>query len=73
VGARPASNARRGGGEDTALPVEPVEVLAVDFWSTLEGLTEHYSALISTNGLDEVLAGFLSVSVWEAASGFVEW
>jgi hypothetical protein len=52
---------------------EPVEVLAVDFWPTLEGLTEHYRALLSTNGLDEVLAGSLTVSVWEAASGFVAW
>ncbi len=73
VEARPASNARRSGGEDIALPVEPVEVLAVDFWPTLEGLTEPYSALLSTNGLDEVLAGPLTVSVWEAASGFVAW
>lgn len=73
VEARPASNARRSGGEDTALPVEPVEVLAVDFWSTLEGLTEHYRALLSTNGLDKVLAGSLTVSVWEQARGFVEW
>jgi hypothetical protein len=73
VEARPASNARRSGGEDTALPVEPVEVLAVDFWPTLEGLTEHYHALVSTNGFDEVLAGSLTVSVWEQARGFVEW
>ena len=73
VEARPASNARRSGGEGTALPIETVEILALDFWSTLEGLTEHYSALLSTNKLDEVLAGSLTVSVWEQAHGFVEW
>ncbi|WP_220211745.1 hypothetical protein [Reticulibacter mediterranei] len=73
VEARPASNARRSGGEDTAFPVESVEVLALDFWPTLEGLTEHYSALLSTNKLDEVLAGSITVSVWEQARGFVEW
>ena len=73
VAARPASNARRRGGEDTALPTEPVEILAVDFWPTLEGLKEYYSAPTATNGLDEVLAGPLTVSVWEPVSGFVEW
>ena len=73
VDARPASNALYSDGEDITLPVEPVEVLAIDFWPTLEGLTEHYSALISTNELDEVLAGSLTLSIWESASGFVEW
>lgn len=73
VEARPASNARRSGGENTDLPVEPIEVLAVDFWSTLDGLTAYYRDLVSTNGLDEVLAGSLTVSVWEQAHGFVEW
>ena len=73
VAARPASNARRSGSEDTALPTEPVEILAVDFWPTLEGLKEYYSVSPVTNGLDEVLAGPLTVSVWEPVSGFVEW
>ena len=73
VEARPAANARRSGGENSTLPVEPVEVLAVDLWPTLEGLTEHYRALLSRKGLDEALVASLTVSVWEAASGFVEW
>jgi len=73
VEARPASSARRSGGEDITLPIEPAEVLAVDVWSTLERLTEHYRALLSTNGHDEVLVGSLTVSVWEQARGFVEW
>ncbi len=73
MAARPASNGRRSGGESVAAPTEPVEILAVDFWSTLEGLKEHYSASTATNGLDEVLARPLTVSIWEPVSGFVEW
>ncbi len=73
MAARPASNARRSAGERVAAPTEPVEILAVDFWSTFEGLKEHYSASTATNGLDEVLAKPLTVSIWEPVSGFVEW
>lgn len=73
VAARPASNARRRGSEGIALSTEPVEILAVDFWRTLEGLKEYYSVSTVMNGLDEVLAGPLTVSVWEPVSGFVEW
>jgi hypothetical protein len=73
VAVRPASNASRSGGERVAAPTEPVEILAVDFWSTFEGLKEHYSASTATNGLDEVLAKPLTVSIWEPVSGFVEW
>jgi|SRR6266851_1449183 len=73
VTARPASNARRSGGEAIALPAEPVEILVVDVWPTLEGLKEHDSASTATNGLDGVLAGPLTVSIWEPARGFVEW
>ena len=72
VAARPASNARRSGGESVAAPTEPVEILTVDFWSTLEGLKEHYSDATVTRGFDEVLAG-PAVSVWEQVSGFSEW
>ena len=73
VAARPASNARRSGSEGIAGPPEPVEILAVDFWLTLAGLKEHYSDPTATNGLAEVLAGPLTVSIWEPMSGFVEW
>ena len=73
VAARPASNACRSGGESIAAPTEPVEILAVDFWSTLEGLKEHYSDATAMSGLDDALAGPLAVSVWEQASGFSEW
>ncbi len=73
VAARPASNAHRNGGESIAAPTEPVEILAVDFWSTLEGLKEHYGDAMAMNGLDDALAGPLTVSVWEPVSGFSEW
>jgi hypothetical protein len=73
VAARPASNTRRSGGEDQVGPWEQVEILAVDFWSTLEGLKEHYSDPTATSGLDGVLAGPLALSVWEQVSGFSEW
>jgi hypothetical protein len=71
--ARPASNGRRSAGVSVAAPTESVEILAVDFWSTLEGLKEHYSDATVTHGLDEVLAGPRISSVWESVSGFSEW
>ncbi len=71
--ARPASNRHRSGSLSVAAPTEPVEILAVDFWSTLEGLKEHYSDATVTRGFDEVLAGPRASSVWEPVSGFSEW
>ena len=73
VAARPASNARRSGGESVAAPTEPVEILAVDFWSTLEGLKEHYSDAAAMSGLDDALTGPRASSVWKQVSGFSEW
>jgi hypothetical protein len=73
VTARPASNARRDGGESAAAPTEPVEILAVDSWSTLEGLKEHYGDAMAMSGLDHALAGPPAASVWEQVSGFSEW
>jgi hypothetical protein len=32
---------------------EPAEILAVDFWSTLEGLKDHYGDATAMSGLDE--------------------
>lgn len=73
VATRPASNARRSGRESMAAPTEPVEILAVDFWPTLEGLKEHYGYALATNRPDDALAGPLTVSVWEQVRGFSEW
>lgn len=71
--ARPASNARRSGGQRVAAPTEPVEILAVDSWSTLEGLKAHYGDATVMSGLDDALAGPPAASVWEQLSGFSEW
>jgi hypothetical protein len=73
VAARPASNAPRSGGESIVAPTEPVEILAVDFWSTHEGLKEHCGDAMAMSGLDEALAGPRALSVWEPVSGFSEW
>lgn len=71
---RPASNARRKGGENIiAAPKQPVEILAIDWWPTLEGLKEHYSNVLATNGPDDALVGPLTLSVWEQVRGFSEW
>jgi len=70
---RPASNARRSGGEDVVVSAQPVEILAVDSWSTLEGLEEHYGDAVAMAGLDNALAGPPTTSVWEQVGGFAEW
>ena len=78
MAARPASNERRSGGESVVAPTKLVEILAVDFWSTFEGMKEHYGnltagAATAMSGLDDALAGPLAVSVWEPVRGFSEW
>jgi hypothetical protein len=54
-------------------PTDPVEVLGIDFWSTIEGLKEHYGDAMATSGLRDVLAGAPAASVWEQSTGFSEW
>jgi hypothetical protein len=73
IAARPASNARRSAGENLPAPTEPVEILTIEFWATLEGLNEHYGDATATSGLDNALAGPPAASLWEQASGFSEW
>jgi hypothetical protein len=73
ITARPASNARRHGGQSVAAPTEPVEILAIDAWSTLEGLNEHYGDATAIGGLDDALARPPAASVWEQVNGFSEW
>jgi hypothetical protein len=73
IAARPASNARRSAGENLPAPTEPVEMLTIEFWATLEGLNEHHGDATATSGLDDVLAGPPAASVWEQVSGFAEW
>jgi hypothetical protein len=73
IAARPASNARRSAGENLPAPTEPVEILTIEFWATLEGLNEHHGDATATSGLDDALAGPPAASVWEQVSGFAEW
>ena len=73
VATRPASNARRKSDGSIASPTGPVEILAVDFWSTVKGLKDHYGDATAMGGLDDALAGPLAVSVWEQVNGFSEW
>jgi hypothetical protein len=72
IAARPASNARRSAGENLPAPTEPVEILTVEFWATLEGLNEHHGNTTVTSGLEDALAG-PAAAVWEQVSGFSEW
>jgi hypothetical protein len=73
VTARPASNAHRSAGQSHAVPAEPVEILAVGFWPTLEGLTEHYADATAMSRIDDALAGPPTASAWQQVSGFCEW
>ncbi|HEX2647947.1 MAG TPA: hypothetical protein VHO95_12030 [Candidatus Dormibacteraeota bacterium] len=73
VRARPASNARHNGGGSVTASTEPAEILAIDFWSTLEGLKDHYGNATAMTGLDDALTGPLAVSIWEQVNGFSEW
>jgi hypothetical protein len=54
-------------------PSDPVEVLGLDFWPTLEGLKEHYADPGEMSEIGATFAGAPSASVWEQASGFSEW
>lgn len=71
--ARPASNSLRTAGELVAASADPVEVLAIDSWSTLEGILEHNDDATAMSGLDSALARPPAASVWEQVSGFAEW
>jgi hypothetical protein len=73
IAARPASNARRSAGENLPAATEPVELLTIEFWATLEGLNQHHGDATATGGLDDALAGPPAASVWEQVSGFAEW
>jgi quinol monooxygenase YgiN len=54
-------------------PTDPVEILGLDLWGSVEGLKEHYQDPAAMTGLDKVLAGPPEASVWEQAQGFSEW
>ncbi len=54
-------------------PDEPVEVIGVDTWSSLEGLVEAYADPREMAPLMAAFAGAPAASVWEQATGFNEW
>lgn len=73
LNARPASNTHRSAGRSVAAPTPQAEILAVDFWLTLEGLHDHYGDATVMTELDDALAGPPTASAWEQVSGFSEW
>jgi hypothetical protein len=73
ITARPASNTHRSNGENIAAPTAAAEILVVDSWPALTGLTEHYNDTTVMDGLRDAVAAPLAMSVWEQASGFAEW
>jgi hypothetical protein len=54
-------------------PSEPVEILGLDQWTTLEGLLEHYGDRTGMEGIGAAFAGPPDPSVWEQMTGFNEW
>lgn len=70
---RPASNSRFNGVGRVPAVEAPIEILAVDTWTTLQGLQEHYSDAAATAGIADAVAGQPDESIWEAATGFTEW
>jgi hypothetical protein len=73
VAARPASNAHRDRGERLTESVEPIGILALDSWLTLEGLQEHYRDTANIDGLRDTLTGPPQIAVWQQQTGFSEW
>jgi hypothetical protein len=70
---RPAANARRAHGNTLARSGAQAEVLALDRWSTGDGLTEHYRDATLTGGLPDALIGPAETAVWQQEAGFSEW
>jgi hypothetical protein len=48
-------------------------VLALDWWSTVDGLAEHYRDAMVTGGLPDAVIGPAETVVWEQEAGFSEW
>ncbi|WP_328399536.1 hypothetical protein [Nocardia sp. NBC_00403] len=70
---RPAANIRRIRGETYAQPAPATEILALDWWSTLDGLQEHYNDAAVIGSLNDAVAGPPETVVWQQEAGFSEW
>jgi hypothetical protein len=70
---RPAANSRRAHGDTLAQSGAPVEVLAVDWWPTLDALAEHYRDFAVGAELAGALSGRPETTVWQQETGFSEW
>jgi hypothetical protein len=70
---RPAANTRRARGNALAQSGTQAEVLALDWWSTVNGLAEHYRDATVTGGLPDALIGPAETAVWQQEAGFSEW
>jgi hypothetical protein len=67
-----AANTRRAHGNTLAQAGAQAEVLALDWWSTVDGLAEHYRDAL-TGGLPDALIGPAETAVWQQEAGFSEW
>jgi hypothetical protein len=70
---RPAANTRRAHGNTLAPSGAPTEVLALDWWSTVDGLAEHYRDATVMSGLPDALIGPPETTAWQQEAGFSEW
>lgn len=70
---RPAANTRRVQGKTLAQSRAPTEVLAFDWWSTIEGLGEHYRDATVMGALPGAHIGPPETTVWQQVAGFSEW
>jgi hypothetical protein len=70
---RPAANTRRAHGNTLAQSHAQAEVLTLDWWSTVDGLAEHYRDATLMGGLPDALVGPAETAVWQQEGGFSEW
>jgi hypothetical protein len=70
---RPGANTRRAHGNTPAPSGTQAEVLALDWWSTVDGLAEHYRDATFTGGLRDAFMGAAETAVWQQEAGFSEW
>jgi hypothetical protein len=69
---RPAANARLTGNHAPAQTTAQAEILALDWWSTPEGLQEHFGDPAPTV-LKQAVGGPIETTVWQQQAGFTEW